>query len=51
MSVEVVAEGLDHPWDVAQTPDGTRLVDEDERPGRLTAVPPDSTHHRRRARS
>jgi glucose/arabinose dehydrogenase len=39
--VEVVADGLDHPWDVAQAPDGTLLVD--ERPGRLTAVLPGGT--------
>jgi aldose sugar dehydrogenase len=38
LRVEVVADGLDHPWDVAQAPDGTLLVD--ERPGGLTAVLP-----------
>ncbi|MGY1811747.1 PQQ-dependent sugar dehydrogenase [Blastococcus sp. SYSU D00820] len=39
LRVEVVAEGLDHPWDVAQAPDGTLLLD--ERGGGLTAVRPD----------
>jgi glucose/arabinose dehydrogenase len=39
LAVTVVLDGLDHPWDVAQAPDGTLLVD--ERPGRLTAVRPD----------
>ncbi|MCZ2816917.1 PQQ-dependent sugar dehydrogenase [Modestobacter sp. VKM Ac-2984] len=39
LDVEVVADGLDHPWDVAQAPDGTLLVD--ERAGGLTAVLPD----------
>ncbi|MCU1607283.1 MAG: Soluble quinoprotein glucose/sorbosone dehydrogenase [Modestobacter sp.] len=38
LQVEVVADGLDHPWDVAQAPDGTLLLD--ERPGGLTAVLP-----------
>jgi glucose/arabinose dehydrogenase len=33
LRAEVVADGLDHPWDVAQAPDGTLLFD--ERPGRL----------------
>ena len=37
----VVADGLDHPWDVAQASDGTLLVD--ERPGGFTAVLPDGT--------
>jgi len=41
LDVEVVADGLDHPWDVAQAPDGTLLVD--ERPGGFTAVLPDGT--------
>ncbi|WP_142024084.1 PQQ-dependent sugar dehydrogenase [Blastococcus colisei] len=41
LEVTVVADGLDHPWDVAQTPDGTLLVD--ERAGGLTAVLPDGT--------
>ncbi|SDX53584.1 Glucose/arabinose dehydrogenase, beta-propeller fold [Modestobacter sp. DSM 44400] len=41
LQVEVVAYGLDHPWDVAQAPDGTLLLD--ERPGGLTAVLPDGT--------
>ena len=36
LEVTVLAEGLDHPWDVAQAPDGTLLVD--ERGGGLTAV-------------
>ena len=37
----MVADGLDHPWDVAQASDGTLLVD--ERPGGFTAVLPDGT--------
>jgi glucose/arabinose dehydrogenase len=41
LRVDVVADGLDHPWDVAQAPDGTLLLD--ERPGGLTAVLPDGT--------
>ncbi|MEU2347256.1 PQQ-dependent sugar dehydrogenase [Modestobacter sp. NPDC049651] len=41
LQVEVVAGGLDHPWDVAQAPDGTLLLD--ERGGGLTAVRPDGT--------
>jgi glucose/arabinose dehydrogenase len=41
LDVTVVAEGLDHPWDVAQAPDGTLLFD--ERAGGLTAVLPDGT--------
>jgi aldose sugar dehydrogenase len=36
LEVTVLAEGLDHPWDVVQAPDGTLLVD--ERGGGLTAV-------------
>lgn len=36
LEVTVLAEGLDHPWDVVQAPDGTLLVD--ERAGGLTAV-------------
>ncbi len=39
LDVAVVAEGLDHPWDVGQAPDGTLLLD--ERAGGLTAVLPD----------
>jgi aldose sugar dehydrogenase len=39
LQVETVVDGLDHPWDVAQAPDGTLLVD--ERGGGLTAVLPD----------
>ncbi|MGY1837846.1 MULTISPECIES: PQQ-dependent sugar dehydrogenase [unclassified Modestobacter] len=39
LDVAVVADGLDHPWDVAQAPDGTLLLD--ERSGGLTAVLPD----------
>ncbi|MGK5171027.1 PQQ-dependent sugar dehydrogenase [Geodermatophilus sp. CPCC 205761] len=39
LDVAVVVDGLDHPWDVAQAPDGTLLVD--ERGGGLTAVLPD----------
>ncbi len=41
LEVAVVVEGLDHPWDVAQAPDGTLLLD--ERAGGLTAVLPDGT--------
>ncbi|WP_222273142.1 PQQ-dependent sugar dehydrogenase [Modestobacter marinus] len=41
LDVEVVVDDLDHPWDVAQAPDGTLLLD--ERPGGLTAVLPDGT--------
>ncbi|MQA33648.1 PQQ-dependent sugar dehydrogenase [Modestobacter roseus] len=41
LDVEVVADGLDHPWDVDQAPDGTLLLD--ERAGGLTAVLPDGT--------
>jgi glucose/arabinose dehydrogenase len=39
LEVAVVLDGLDHPWDVAQAPDGTVVVD--ERAGGLTAVRPD----------
>jgi glucose/arabinose dehydrogenase len=39
--VEVVADGLDHPWDVVQAPDGTLLVD--ERGGGFTAIGPDGS--------
>src|SRR5829696_1143335 len=39
LEVSVVAEGLDHPWDVVQSADGTLLVD--ERAGGFTAVLPD----------
>ncbi|WP_409328711.1 PQQ-dependent sugar dehydrogenase [Trujillonella humicola] len=39
LQVEIVLDGLDHPWDVAQAPDGTLVVD--ERAGGLTAVRPD----------
>ena len=41
LNVAVVVDGLDLPWDVAQAPDGTLLLD--ERPGGLTAVLPDGT--------
>jgi|tagenome__1003787_1003787.scaffolds.fasta_scaffold20976611_4 glucose/arabinose dehydrogenase len=41
LEVTVVADGLDHPWDVAQAPDGTLLFD--ERAGGFTAVLPDGT--------
>jgi glucose/arabinose dehydrogenase len=41
LDVAVVVDGLDHPWDVAQAPDGTLLLD--ERAGGLTAVLPDGT--------
>ncbi|MGY1731939.1 PQQ-dependent sugar dehydrogenase [Geodermatophilus sp. SYSU D01045] len=41
LRVETVLGGLDHPWDVAQAPDGTLLLD--ERGGGLTAVLPDGT--------
>jgi glucose/arabinose dehydrogenase len=39
LDVEVVLDGLDHPWDVVRAPDGTLLVD--ERAGGFTAVLPD----------
>jgi glucose/arabinose dehydrogenase len=39
LTVEVLADGLDHPWDVARAPDGTLLLD--ERAGGFTAVRPD----------
>ncbi len=41
LDVAVLAEGLDHPWDVARAPDGTLLLD--ERGGGLTAVLTDGT--------
>lgn len=41
LQVETVLDGLDHPWDVAQAPDGTLLLD--ERSGGLTAVLPDGS--------
>ncbi|QXG77339.1 PQQ-dependent sugar dehydrogenase [Modestobacter sp. L9-4] len=41
LQVDVLADGLDHPWDVARAPDGTLLFD--ERGGGLTAVLPDGT--------
>src|SRR3954453_16022916 len=41
LAVTVVADGLDHPWDVAQAPDGTLLFD--ERGGGFTAVRSDGT--------
>jgi glucose/arabinose dehydrogenase len=41
LDVAVVADGLDHPWDVVQAPDGTLLLD--ERGGGFTAVLPDGT--------
>ena len=44
LEVAVVVDGLDHPWDVAQAPDGTLLLD--ERAGGLTAVLPDGTVRR-----
>ena len=47
LDVEVVADGLDHVWDVAQAPDGTLLVD--ERAGGLTAVLTDGTVQKVRA--
>ncbi|MFD2090143.1 PQQ-dependent sugar dehydrogenase [Blastococcus deserti] len=39
LDVTVVVDGLDHPWDVVQAPDGTLLVD--QRAGGFTAVLPD----------
>lgn len=39
MQREVVADGLEHPWGMAQLPDGRWLVT--ERPGRLRLVGPD----------
>ncbi|SFK33445.1 PQQ-dependent sugar dehydrogenase [Geodermatophilus ruber] len=41
LEVTELADGLDHPWDVGQAPDGTLLVD--ERGGGLSAVRPDGT--------
>ena len=41
LDVTVVADGLSHPWDVAQASDGTLLFD--ERGGGFTAVLPDGT--------
>ena len=41
LAIEVVADGFDHPWDVAQAEDGTLLLD--ERAGDFTAVLPDGT--------
>src|SRR3954447_6234061 len=41
LDVQVVVDGLDHPWDVARAPDGTLLLD--ERGGGFTAVLPDGT--------
>jgi glucose/arabinose dehydrogenase len=41
LRVTVLADGLDHPWDVAQAPDGTLLTD--ERAGGFNAVLPDGT--------
>ncbi|WP_346620165.1 PQQ-dependent sugar dehydrogenase [Blastococcus montanus] len=41
LEIEVIADGLDHPWDVAQAEDGTLLLD--ERAGGFTAVLPDGT--------
>jgi glucose/arabinose dehydrogenase len=41
LEVSVVADGLDHPWDVARAPDGTLLLD--ERSGGFTAVLPDGS--------
>ena len=41
LDVEVVLDGLDHPWDVVRAPDGTLLVD--ERSGGFTAVRPDGS--------
>ena len=41
LDVTVVADGLDHPWDVVQALDGTLLLD--ERSGGFTAVLPDGT--------
>ncbi|MGY1842462.1 PQQ-dependent sugar dehydrogenase [Modestobacter sp. SYSU DS0875] len=39
LDVEVIADGLDHPWDVVRAPDGTLLLD--ERAGGFAAVRPD----------
>jgi aldose sugar dehydrogenase len=41
LEIEVLADGLTNPWDVAQTEDGTLLLD--ERAGGFTAVLPDGT--------
>ena len=47
LQVAVVAEGLDHAWDVVQAPDGTLLVD--ERSGGFTAVLADGSAREVRA--
>jgi glucose/arabinose dehydrogenase len=47
LQVEVVLDGLDHPWDVAQAPDDTLLVD--QRGGGFTAVLPDGSAREIRA--
>jgi glucose/arabinose dehydrogenase len=47
LAVEVVLDGLDHPWDVVQAPDGTLLVD--QRAGGFTAVLPDGSAREVRA--
>src|SRR4051794_29762274 len=47
LQVEVVLDGLDHPWDVAQAPDGTLLVD--QRGGGFTAVLADGSAREIRA--
>jgi glucose/arabinose dehydrogenase len=47
LHVAVVADGLDHPWDVVQAPDGTLLID--ERSGGFTAVLPDDAVRQVRA--
>ncbi|TFV65450.1 UNVERIFIED_ORG: PQQ-dependent sugar dehydrogenase [Bacillus sp. AZ43] len=41
LDVAVVADGLEHPWDVVRAPDGTLLLD--ERGGGFTAVLPDGS--------
>ena len=47
LGVEVVLDGLDHPWDVVQAADGTLLVD--QRGGGFTAVLPDGASRHVRA--
>ncbi|NJL08500.1 MAG: type VI secretion system baseplate subunit TssK, partial [Methylacidiphilales bacterium] len=41
IQVETIAAGLEHPWGLAQLPDGRLLVT--ERPGRLRRILPDGT--------
>ncbi len=47
LTVDIVADGLDHPWDVVAAPDGTLLTG--ERGGRFVAIPPGGPPHEVRA--